>query len=184
MIAALRAWGALRVVLAVGLTVVWIETMAADQLDVAPFTHSLDGWTFVPPFVAIALAEPLVDHSPQLTEHAARPTWVLAGARLLLAYAGALSVAGYCLLSPDGSGVAQWILVFVSISVVAVSVLAGWYWVPLILLFFGWLQLAPSEFPMTESSVLPAWVPAASVVVSCACYVAATEIRSAVERRR
>lgn len=184
MIAALRAWGALRVVLAVGLIVVWIETMAADQLDVAPFTHSLNGWTFVPPLAAIALAEPMVDRSPQLTEHGVRPSWVLACARLLLTYAGGLAVAGYCLLSPGGTCVAQYVVAFLAIAAVAVAVLDAWYWVPLLLLFFGWLQLAPPGFPTTSASALPSWVPAASAVVSCACYVATTEIRSELARRR
>jgi hypothetical protein len=172
------------VVLTVGLTIVWIEVMATDQLDVAPFTHSLNGWTFVPPAVAIALAEPLVDGSPQLTEHTTRPPWALACARLVLTYGGGLSIAGYCLLSPGGSCVAQYVLVFLAIGAVAVSGLAGWYWVPLLLLFFGWLQLAPSEFPMTESSSLSTWTPTASVFASCACYLATTEIRSALARRQ
>jgi hypothetical protein len=172
------------VALAVGLAIIWIEIMATDQIDVAPFTHSLDGWTFLPPVVAIALAEPLVDGSPQLTELATRSRSALAGARLLLAYGGGLAVAADWLLSAGGGGVAQHVLVLLSVATVAVAALRRWYWVPLLPLLFCWLQLAPPEYPLTQWCALPAPATAGSVIAAWLGYMGAAELRATLERRR
>lgn len=163
-------------VLVVGATVVLIETTATDQLTVPPFSSALDGWTFVPPLVAVVCAEPLVDRTPHLTEHATRAPVAIAVARLALAGAGAAAVSGYCLLSPDGVVVAQYVAAAASVATVAVALAGSWYWLPLLPLAFGWIQHTHGLFP-TQTCALPAPVVVGAVVGSGLAYVAATVLR-------
>ena len=183
MIAALRAWGGVRVVLVVAATVLLIETTATDQLNVPPFSFALNGWTFVPPLVAVVSAEPLVDRTPQLTEHATRAPAVIAVARLALAGSGAAAVSGYCVLSPDGVVAAQYVAAAMSVAVVAVAVADSWYWLPLLPLAFGWIQhthgLVPNQTVPITSPVL-----GAIVVGSCLAYVGGTLVRTELSRAR
>lgn len=176
MIAALRAWGAGRVVLLVGAVFVLIETTATDQVSLPPFTHDLNGWSFVPPVVAIVMAEPLVDRSTDLTLHATRRLSTIALARVGLAYAGGAAVAGYCLASAEGTYVAGYVLVFLAVGTVAVAALTTWFWVPLLALFVVWLQVAGTDFPRA-SSVIPAWQVLVAVVGSWLTYVGSVLLR-------
>ncbi|MDZ5619594.1 hypothetical protein [Nocardioides bizhenqiangii] len=183
MIAAIRAWGGVRVVLVVGLTVLLIETTATDQLSVPPFSFALDGWTFVPPLVAVVCADPLVDRTPQLTEHATRAPAFIAVARLALAGSGAAAVSGYCLLSPDGVVVAQYVVAAVSVAAVAVALADSWYWLPLLPLAFGWIQHTHGQFP-TQTVAIPVPTLGAIVAGSCLAYVGGTLVRSGLSRAR
>jgi hypothetical protein len=145
--AVLRAWGFGRVVLLVGAAVLLIETTATDQFSLPTIEDRLNGWALVPALVALTFAEPLVDRSPQLTEHATRSPVVIALARLALAYAGAVAVAGYCLFSPDGGVVATYVLAALALSSAAVALVGPWFWAALLPIAFGWLQHAAGDFP-------------------------------------
>ncbi len=147
MTAALRAWGVGRVVLLVGVAVLLIETTATDQFSLPTIEDRINGWALVPALVALTFAEPLVDRSPQLTEHTTRSPVVIALVRLALAYTGAGALAGYCLLSPDGGVVAGYVLASLALAAAAVTLLGPWYWAPLLPIAFGWLQHAAGDFP-------------------------------------
>ena len=162
--------------LAVGAAVLLVETTATDQFGLPTIEQRLNGWSLLPALVAITMAEPLVDRSPYLTEHATRSPAVIAVARLALAYAGAGAVAGYCLLSSDGAVVASYVVVFLSLAAFAAALLGPWYWVPLLPLSFAWLQHAAGAFPRS-SFVIPAPVVVGAVVGSGLAYVAATVLR-------
>lgn len=166
MIAPLRAWGAVRVAITFGLAVLLIETTATDQLTIPPFTHELNGWCFVPTLCAVALAEPLIDRSPQLTELGTRSPVTLALGRLALVYAGGGAVAGYCWWSPpDGGWVAPYVLLFLALATVAAAVLGTWYWLPLLPLLLVWLQVSASGFPGPDFAV-PRWQVGGAVVAA------------------
>lgn len=176
MTAALRAWGAGRLVLLVGAAVLLIETTATDQFGFPGIQQRINGWSLLPALVAIAMTEPLVDRSRDLTEHATRSPALVALARLALAYAGAGAVAGYCLLSSDGAVVASYVVVFLSLAACAAALLGPWFWVPLLPISFAWLQHAAGAFPRS-SHAIPASVVVGAVVGSGLAYLAATVLR-------
>ncbi|KAA1427880.1 hypothetical protein [Nocardioides antri] len=177
MIAALRAWGVSRVVLVVGVAVVVIETTATDQFTLPTIEDRINGWALVPALVALTLAEPLVDRSPELTEHATRSPVVIALARLALAYAGAVVVAGYCLFSPEGGVVAAYVLTSLALASVAAALIGPWYWAPLVPITFAWLQQTAGAFPR-PSFAIPVAVLVGTVAGSSIVYAGATVIRA------
>lgn len=103
--------------------------------------------------------------------------------RLTLAYAGASAVAGYCLLSPDGSVVAAYALAAISLAAGTVALTGPWYWVPLLLVSFAWLQHAAGDFPRPTFAI-PAPVLVAVVAGSCLAFVGASAVREEVQRRQ
>ncbi|RHW25811.1 hypothetical protein D0Z08_17365 [Nocardioides immobilis] len=183
MTAALQAWGVGRVGLLIGAAVLLIETTATDQFLLPTFPDRLNGWALVPALVALTMAEPLVDRSPDLTRHATRSPVVIALARLALAYAGAGAVAGYCLLSPDGRMVAAYVLAALSLAAGTVALTGPWYWVPLLPISFAWLQHAAGDFPRPTFAI-PAPTLVAVVAGSCLAYVGASAVREEVQRRQ
>jgi hypothetical protein len=176
--AALRAWGAGRVTLVCGLAVLLVETTATDQFGLPTVEDRVNGWSLLPALVALTVVEPLVDRSPQLTEHATRAPVVIALARLGLAFAGAGAVAGYCLLSPEGGLVAAYVLTAVALAAVMVALLGPWYWVPLLPIAFAWLQQAAGDFPRPAFAIHPLLV-VSGVVGACLAYLGATIVRAA-----
>lgn len=162
----------------IGLAVLLVETTATDQFLVPPFSHSLNGWSFVPPLVAIGMADPLVDRTPQLTEHATRSPATVALGRLGLAFGGALAVAAYSSHSPGGPWVAQCTVAFAAVAVGSAALLAGWYWVPLLPLSFAWLQQTHGSFP-APSFAISAPVLIAVVAVAGLAYTGSAFVRAA-----
>ncbi|KAA1421937.1 hypothetical protein F0U44_06650 [Nocardioides humilatus] len=182
--APLRTWGASRIGLAVVLTVLWIETTATDQITIPPFTHDLNGWCFVPTLTAIALAEPLIDRSPQLTELGVRSPLLLALARLALVWTGGAAVVGYCWWSGDlGRWAAPYVLLFLAFATAVVAALSSWYWLPLLPLVFVWLQVSASGFPGPDFAI-PRWQVATAVAAAWLAYAVSIAVRDAAQRRQ
>ncbi len=153
MTAALRAWGIGRVVLLVGAAVLLIETTATDQFRLPTVEDRINGWALLPALVALTFAEPLVDRSPDLTEHATRSPAAIALARLALASTGTGAVAGYCLFSPDGGVAATYVVAALALATAAVALVGSWFWAPLLPVAFAWLHHAAGDFPQPGSGL-------------------------------
>jgi hypothetical protein len=181
--AALRAWGIVRIGVVIVGAVLLVETTATDQLVLPGVDERINGWALVPALVAMTLCEPLVDRSPELTELATRSPVVVALARLLLVHAGAATVAGYCLLSPEGVVAAQWVVASIAVATGAAALLGPWYWASLLPLSFAWLQHAAGDFPR-QSFAIPAAVLVGLVLGTVVVHVGATLVREEAQRRR
>ncbi|WP_183095103.1 hypothetical protein [Nocardioides stalactiti] len=147
MIATLRAWGVVRTTLLAVVAVVLVETTATDQFSVPPFSFALNGWSLLPPLVAVSFAEPLVDRSPQLTAHATRSPVAIGLGRLTLSTAALTPVAAYVLTAPEGPWVVPWLVAAAAAAATAVALARSWYWVLLLPLSFGWIQHTHGSFP-------------------------------------
>lgn len=149
-----RAWG-LGVALLVALSLGGAALLAGDvYVDLPGVPDIVAVLHLFPGLVAMALAFPLVDRTPEWTLLSARgPVPLLLGRlagvlALATLVAACVRAAGW---SVAGTGV---VLGFVGVAALASAVLGLWYWAPVLGLTYGWVQ-----WPARDEAVRagPAW---------------------------